>query len=181
MKATYWMLLAGSVVVLASCQAPPGEYYVGRGGDGEDEADTGRPQELILGRWEPVGGDRKEAVTIVEFQRGGTYRRMDQHRAGWAVTMSADGFGQYEFLDDRTLEIRLRRGKVKVEVTVTRGELVLTYPGKPPERFHRYRAGVGNFGTAAVRFPGASARFRATGRAGGVATQIKKPATAKRP
>jgi hypothetical protein len=178
MKANYWLLPACSALLLASCQAPPGDYYVGRGGDGEDEAGTGRPQELILGRWEPVGGDRKEAVTIVEFQRGGRYRRMDQHRAGFAVTMAADGFGQYEFLDDHTVELKLSRSKVKVEVVVTRNELVLIYPGKKPERFQRYqvayrRAGTGHefIATRRVRFGGASGR--------GTARAVP-PATAKK-
>jgi hypothetical protein len=150
MDAKRWLLVACSAFLLASCQGPLGEEYVGRGGDGEDEAGTGRPRDLILGRWGPAEAGRGGTVSVVQFTPDGGYRRMDQARGGWAVSMSADGFGEYQFLDDQTLEIRMRRGKTRVAVAVNREELVLTYPGKKPEKFHRSQVGYGGFGGRAM-------------------------------
>jgi hypothetical protein len=146
------LLVACSAFLLASCQGVPGDYYLGRGGDGEDEAGTGRPNQLILGRWEPVGGDKKGAVTVVQFSQGGYFHQMAQQRGAWGASMLADGYGRYTFLDDHTLELNLRRGKVKVEADVSRDELVLKYPGKKPEHYRRLSFGfAGGIGTAPFR------------------------------
>jgi hypothetical protein len=160
MNAKRWLLAALSALLLASCQAPTLEFYAGHGGDGEDEAGTGRPRDLLVGRWELVDGGGRGTVTVVQFTSGGAFSRTEQFRGGWAATMAAGGYGTYKVRDDHTLEISAGRGKQKVGLSVTKDELVLTYPGKKPERFRRVGlGGHGGFGGSG-RLGSPPARFR---------------------
>ncbi len=80
-----------------------------------------KPQDLILGKWEPV---EEKGKSVVEFLKDGKLK------------VSADQLaleGTYKFIDDKTMEIKVVFGgkeeTVKVKVTVTKDELVTQKEG----------------------------------------------------
>ena len=80
-----------------------------------------KPQDLILGKWEPVD---EKGKSVVEFQKDGKLK------------VTADQLaleGTYKFIDDKTMEIKIVFGgkeeTVKVKVIVTKDELVTQKEG----------------------------------------------------
>jgi uncharacterized protein (TIGR03066 family) len=93
-----------------------------------------KPQDLILGKWDPV--DEKGKSTV-EFLKDGKLRISAQQ-----LTLE----GSYKFLDDKTIETRvIFAGKeekgLKLAIKVTKDELVTTHleGTKTEQRFTRHK------------------------------------------
>jgi uncharacterized protein (TIGR03066 family) len=90
-----------------------------------------KPQQLILGRWEPVDGKDK---AVVEFLKDGKLKISSRD-----VTLE----GSYKFIDDKTLEVKVvfggnEQAPSRLTVTVTKDELTTEEAGKgKKERFKR--------------------------------------------
>jgi uncharacterized protein (TIGR03066 family) len=90
-----------------------------------------KPQQLILGRWEPADSKGK---SVIEFLKDGKLRIS-------ADTLTLEG--SYKFIDDKTLEVKVILGgnekpSSKLKITVTKDELTTEEEGKgKKERFKR--------------------------------------------